>query len=49
MRSCWMHCREGLRQRPVLEPKRPEADAKSDGGEQLPPYWGSRDGFPLHS
>jgi hypothetical protein len=27
----------------------PEADAKGDGGEQLPPYWGSRDGFPLHS
>ena len=23
MRSCWMHCREGLCQRPVLEPKRP--------------------------
>jgi len=27
----------------------PEADARGDGGEQLPPYWGSREGFPLQS
>jgi len=27
----------------------PEADPKGDGDEQLPPYWGSRNGFPLDS
>ena len=27
----------------------PEADSKGDGDEQLRPYWGSRNGFPLDS